>query len=94
RRSGPVSRLLKPHLLRHHHRGPPGRHQRQADGLVPYLDYSSPTFFDTITAALQGVISGKTSPEKFATTLQQDYGAFMKKQRERHAATPAPAEPK
>ncbi|MEU5027673.1 extracellular solute-binding protein [Streptomyces milbemycinicus] len=65
-----------------------------ADGLVPYLDYSSPTFFDTITAALQGVISGKTSPEKFATTLQQDYGAFMKKQRERHAATPAPAEPK
>ncbi|ADI05257.1 sugar ABC transporter, substrate-binding protein, putative [Streptomyces bingchenggensis BCW-1] len=65
-----------------------------ADGLVPYLDYSSPTFFDTITAALQGVISGKTSPEKFAATLQQDYGAFMKKQRERHAATPAPAEPK
>ncbi|MES4904057.1 MULTISPECIES: extracellular solute-binding protein [unclassified Streptomyces] len=65
-----------------------------ADGLVPYLDYSSPTFFDTITAALQGVISGKTSPGEFATTLQQDYGAFMKKQRERHAATPTPAEPK
>ncbi|MDX3228960.1 extracellular solute-binding protein [Streptomyces sp. ME19-01-6] len=65
-----------------------------ADGLVPYLDYSTPTFFDTITAALQGVISGKTSPERFAATLQKDYGAFMKKQRERHAATPAPAEPK
>lgn len=65
-----------------------------ADGLVPYLDYSTPTFFDTITAALQGVVSGKTSPEEFAATLQTDYGAFMKKQRERHAATSAPAEPK
>lgn len=66
-----------------------------ADGLVPYLDYSTPTFFDTITAGLQGVISGKTSPDAFAATLQKDYGAFMKKQRERHAAaTPSPAEPR
>ncbi|MFE5164083.1 extracellular solute-binding protein [Streptomyces sp. NPDC056697] len=62
-----------------------------ADGLVPYLDYSTPTFYDTLSAALQGVISRKTSPDAFAATLEKDYGAFMKKQREQHKATPAPA---
>ncbi|MEU8827975.1 extracellular solute-binding protein [Streptomyces sp. NPDC048636] len=62
-----------------------------ADGLVPYLDYSTPTFYDTLSAALQGVVSGKTSPGKLATTLQEDYGTFLAKQRERHAAEPDPA---
>ena len=56
-----------------------------ADGLVPYLDYATPTFYDTLSAALQGVVSGKTSPDELAATLQQDYGAFMDKQRQRHA---------
>ncbi|MET8177693.1 extracellular solute-binding protein [Streptomyces sp. NPDC005336] len=62
-----------------------------ADGLVPYLDYSTPTFYDTLSAALQGVVSGKTPPKKLAATLQKDYGAFMARQRERHAAKTAPA---
>ncbi|WP_432034945.1 extracellular solute-binding protein [Streptomyces cucumeris] len=62
-----------------------------ADGLVPYLDYSTPTFYDTLSAALQGVVSGRTSPAKLATTLQQDYGRFLTEQRERHAAKPGPA---
>ncbi|QLH19891.1 extracellular solute-binding protein [Streptomyces sp. Rer75] len=57
-----------------------------ADGLVPYLDYATPTFYDTLSAALQGVVSGKTSPQKLAATLQQDYGAFLRTQRQRHAA--------
>ena len=25
----------------------------KANGLVPYLDYSTPTFYDTVTSALQ-----------------------------------------
>jgi raffinose/stachyose/melibiose transport system substrate-binding protein len=47
-----------------------------ADGLVPYLDYSTPTFYDTITAALQNLIGGKSTPEQFTQTLQADYSKF------------------
>ncbi|PZS02240.1 MAG: sugar ABC transporter substrate-binding protein [Pseudonocardiales bacterium] len=46
------------------------------DGLVPYLDYSTPTFYDTITAALQNLIGGRTTPSSFGKTLQSDYGKF------------------
>ena len=47
-----------------------------ADGLVPYLDYSTPTFYDTITAALQNLIGGQSTPEQFTATLQADYAKF------------------
>lgn len=47
-----------------------------ANGLVPYLDYSTPTFYDTITSALQSLIGGKTTPQQFAQTLQTDYSNF------------------
>jgi raffinose/stachyose/melibiose transport system substrate-binding protein len=33
-----------------------------ADGVVPYMDYSTPTFYDTLTAAIQKVGAGKDSP--------------------------------
>jgi raffinose/stachyose/melibiose transport system substrate-binding protein len=51
-----------------------------SDGLVPYLDYSTPTFYNTISAALQGAISGKLSGDQVAETLQKDYAGFRKKQ--------------
>jgi raffinose/stachyose/melibiose transport system substrate-binding protein len=44
------------------------------DGLVPYLDYSTPTFYDTITAGLQQLIAAKATPSSFVQTLQADYG--------------------
>jgi raffinose/stachyose/melibiose transport system substrate-binding protein len=47
-----------------------------ADGLVPYLDYSTPTFYDTITAALQNLIGGKSTPQQFTQALQADYSKF------------------
>ncbi|MBO0845657.1 MAG: extracellular solute-binding protein [Nocardioides sp.] len=47
-----------------------------ANGLVPYLDYSTPTFYDTITAALQSLIGGQMSPQQFTQTLQKDYSTF------------------
>lgn len=50
------------------------------DGLVPYLDYSSPTFYDTITAALQELIGGSLSPKQFATKLQSDVDKFHSQQ--------------
>ncbi|WP_306323904.1 MULTISPECIES: extracellular solute-binding protein [unclassified Streptomyces] len=57
------------------------RQLTSADGLVPYLDYATPTFYDTTSAALQDLIAGKTSSRGFARKLQADYGAFMNKQR-------------
>ncbi|MFE6779182.1 extracellular solute-binding protein [Streptomyces sp. NPDC057702] len=53
----------------------------EADGLVPYLDYATPTFYDTLSEGLQGVIGGTRSPERFASTAQRDYGAFTDRQR-------------
>ncbi len=48
----------------------------RADGLVPYLDYSTPTFYDTITSALQSLIGLRTTPQQFTQTLQKDYDTF------------------
>jgi raffinose/stachyose/melibiose transport system substrate-binding protein len=49
-----------------------------ADGEVPYLDYSTPSFYDTLTANLQKLIGGKQSPKDFLATLQHDYSDFQK----------------
>jgi len=48
-----------------------------ANGLVPYLDYSTPTFYDTLTAALQRLIGGQSTPQQFTQTLQNDYQKFQ-----------------
>lgn len=46
--------------------------------LLPYLDYATPTFSDTLGAALQDLIAAKKTPEQFVATLQKDYGDFIK----------------
>lgn len=48
------------------------------DALVPYLDYATPTMYDTITAALQDLLAKKQSPQQFLETLQKDYSSFAK----------------
>jgi raffinose/stachyose/melibiose transport system substrate-binding protein len=50
----------------------------QAEGLVPYLDYSTPDFYDQITAAIQRLLAGKDTPQKFAQGVQSDYSKFTK----------------
>jgi raffinose/stachyose/melibiose transport system substrate-binding protein len=47
-----------------------------ADGLVPYLDYATPTFYDTITAAVQRLLAGRVSPAEFTDALQGDFDKF------------------
>jgi raffinose/stachyose/melibiose transport system substrate-binding protein len=47
--------------------------------LLPYLDYATPTFRDTLGAALQDLIAGKQTPQQFTTTLQADYGKYVSK---------------
>jgi raffinose/stachyose/melibiose transport system substrate-binding protein len=49
-----------------------------ADGLTPYLDYSTPTFYDTLTAGVQNLITGQDTPDSFTQALQTDYAAFQK----------------
>jgi len=51
------------------------------DGLVPYLDYTTPTFYDSLSADLQGVIDGKISPDEFSSKMQRSYTGFQDKQR-------------
>jgi raffinose/stachyose/melibiose transport system substrate-binding protein len=46
------------------------------DGLVPYLDYATPTFADTLGAALQDLLAGKATPQEFLATLEKDYKPF------------------
>ena len=48
----------------------------RSDGIVPYLDYSTPTFYDTITSALQKLIGGMSTAKQFTETLQSDYSKF------------------
>jgi raffinose/stachyose/melibiose transport system substrate-binding protein len=48
------------------------------DAIVPYLDWSTPTMYDTITAAIQELMAGKASPSSFVQTVQSDYKKFHK----------------
>jgi raffinose/stachyose/melibiose transport system substrate-binding protein len=50
----------------------------EAEGLVPYLDYSTPDFYDQITAAIQRLLAGKVTPSAFTKGVQSDYASFTK----------------
>lgn len=45
----------------------------QADGVIPYLDYTTPTFYDDISGAIQELLAGKQSPEEFAKGVQEKF---------------------
>jgi raffinose/stachyose/melibiose transport system substrate-binding protein len=51
------------------------------DGLVPYLDYTTPGFYDSLSSRLQGVINGSLPPQRLASSMQHDYSAFRAEQR-------------
>ena len=48
------------------------------DAIVPYLDWATPTMYDTLTAAVQKLMAGKSTPSKFADEVQSDYSKFHK----------------
>ena len=52
------------------------RELSEQDGLVPYLDYATPTFYDDITAAVQRLLAGRVEPAAFTEGLQGDYEKF------------------
>ncbi|MDR6971630.1 extracellular solute-binding protein [Leifsonia shinshuensis] len=45
--------------------------------IVPYLDYTTPTFYNTLTAAMQDLTAQKSTPQQFTQTLQTDYSGFV-----------------
>jgi raffinose/stachyose/melibiose transport system substrate-binding protein len=47
------------------------------DAVGHYLDWATPTFYDTITAALEELMGVQITPEEFAKKLQSDYGAYL-----------------
>ena len=47
-----------------------------ADGLTPYMDYATPTFFDDFSGAVQRLLGGKLTPEAFTKAVQGDYAKF------------------
>jgi raffinose/stachyose/melibiose transport system substrate-binding protein len=46
------------------------------DGLVPYLDYATPSFYDDITAGVQRLLAGRQPPDEFVQSLQGDFEKF------------------
>jgi raffinose/stachyose/melibiose transport system substrate-binding protein len=48
----------------------------QANGLVPYIDWSTPTFYNTISDNLQSLMAGRQSASAFGSALQGDYAGF------------------
>jgi raffinose/stachyose/melibiose transport system substrate-binding protein len=45
---------------------------------VPYMDWATPTFYNTIEATVEELLGNKISPAAFTERLQADYGPFAK----------------
>ncbi|MDN3310855.1 extracellular solute-binding protein [Microbacterium oryzae] len=48
----------------------------ESGAVLPYLDYATPTFADTLGQALQDLIDGRVTPAEFTETLEADYSDF------------------
>jgi raffinose/stachyose/melibiose transport system substrate-binding protein len=42
------------------------------DGLIPYLDYTTPTAYDTLTQHLGALLDGSETPRDFVTHVERD----------------------
>jgi raffinose/stachyose/melibiose transport system substrate-binding protein len=49
-----------------------------SDGLTPYMDYATPTFFDDFSGAVQNLLAGKVKPDAFTQGVEGDYSKFTK----------------
>ncbi|MEV1131175.1 extracellular solute-binding protein [Agromyces sp. NPDC049794] len=45
--------------------------------LLPYLDYATPTFADTMGQSLQDLLAGQVTPAEFTEALEADYAEFV-----------------
>ncbi len=49
----------------------------EADGFVPYFDWTSPTMLDTINQNLQTLYAGRSTPEDLVAAVDADRTAFL-----------------
>jgi len=49
----------------------------ETDTVGHYMDWATPTFYDTLTAGLQELLAGQTDPATFTAALQADYAAYL-----------------
>jgi raffinose/stachyose/melibiose transport system substrate-binding protein len=56
------------------------QHILSTDTAGHYLDWASPTFYDTIVAGLTDLMGLNITPEEFVQQMQDDYGAFIEGQ--------------
>jgi raffinose/stachyose/melibiose transport system substrate-binding protein len=47
-----------------------------ADGIIPYLDYTTPTFYDDISGAIQELLGGKKDPQQFVSGVEEAFRKF------------------
>jgi raffinose/stachyose/melibiose transport system substrate-binding protein len=52
----------------------------ETDGLIPYLDYATPTFYDDITAGIQELLGGQTDPAQFTSGMEESFRKFADEQ--------------
>lgn len=50
-------------------------HASETGGLVPYLDYATPTAYDTVTSVVEGLLAKRLSPQQVLEKLQADVDA-------------------
>jgi len=53
----------------------------QDNGVGHYIDWATPTFYDTITAELQKLFGKEINPATFAANVEKDYSAFLASQK-------------
>ena len=51
-----------------------------SDGLIPYLDYTTPTFFDDISGAIQQLLAGRQDPAEFTAGVESKFRDFADEQ--------------
>jgi raffinose/stachyose/melibiose transport system substrate-binding protein len=49
----------------------------EADGLIPYLDYTTPTAGDDFSGEIQKMLAGKTAPDAFTGNIQSQFEKFV-----------------
>lgn len=49
----------------------------ETDKVGHYIDWATPTFYDTFVAALQELLAGQVTPEEFTAKAQADYAEFL-----------------
>lgn len=53
----------------------------QDNGVGHYIDWATPTFYDTITAELQKLFGKEINPATFTANVEKDYSAFLASQK-------------